>query len=120
MARKLAAAIAALALMLTVLLPAGTLAADGPVKRQFERRGVSRVNVNRLPLMLDKARQVTVMLELGADPVLARGDQSKARQKAQAKTLKTRPLCAYPKTAQWDGKGSTDQAASFSCKKPAS
>ncbi len=90
MARKLAAAIAAFALMLTVLLPAGTLAADGPVKRQFERRGVSRVNVNRLPLMLDKARQVTVMLELGADPVLARGDQSKARQKAQAKTLKTR------------------------------
>ncbi|MGH1560811.1 tannase/feruloyl esterase family alpha/beta hydrolase [Caulobacter segnis] len=32
-----------------------------------------------------------------------------------AKTLRTRPLCAYPKVAQWDGKGSTDQAASFSC-----
>jgi minor extracellular serine protease Vpr len=90
MARKLAAAMAASALMLTVLLPAGALAADGPVKRQFERRGVSRVDVSRLPLMLDKARQVTVMLELGAEPVLARGEQSKARQKAQAKTLKTR------------------------------
>ena len=40
--------------------------------------------------MLDKMRQVTVMLELGAEPVLARGEQSKAQQKAQAKALKTR------------------------------
>jgi hypothetical protein len=32
-----------------------------------------------------------------------------------AKTVRTRPLCAYPKVAQWDGKGSTDDAASFSC-----
>jgi feruloyl esterase len=35
-----------------------------------------------------------------------------------AKTLRTRPLCAYPKVARWDGKGSTDEAASFSCVKP--
>lgn len=32
-----------------------------------------------------------------------------------AKTLRTRPLCAYPKVAQWDGKGSSDDAGSFSC-----
>lgn len=32
-----------------------------------------------------------------------------------AKAVRTRPLCAYPKVAQWDGKGSTDLAASFSC-----
>jgi feruloyl esterase len=25
-------------------------------------------------------------------------------------------LCAYPKRAQWNGSGSTDDAASFSCK----
>ena len=35
-----------------------------------------------------------------------------------AKALRTRPLCAYPKVARWDGKGSTDAAASFSCAKP--
>ena len=35
-----------------------------------------------------------------------------------AKTLKTRPLCAYPKVARWDGKGTPDTAASFSCKAP--
>jgi feruloyl esterase len=33
-----------------------------------------------------------------------------------AETVRTRPLCAYPKVAQWDGKGSTDKAASFSCR----
>ncbi|MBO9709091.1 MAG: tannase/feruloyl esterase family alpha/beta hydrolase [Caulobacter sp.] len=32
-----------------------------------------------------------------------------------SKALRTRPLCAYPKVAQWDGKGSTDEAASYSC-----
>jgi hypothetical protein len=28
---------------------------------------------------------------------------------------RTRPLCAYPKTAVWTGSGSTDDAASFAC-----
>lgn len=29
--------------------------------------------------------------------------------------LRTRPLCAYPRTAQWIGAGSTDDAANFAC-----
>jgi feruloyl esterase len=28
---------------------------------------------------------------------------------------RTRPLCAYPKTAKWKGAGSTDDAANFAC-----
>ncbi|HYL76274.1 MAG TPA: tannase/feruloyl esterase family alpha/beta hydrolase [Bryobacteraceae bacterium] len=28
---------------------------------------------------------------------------------------RTRPLCAYPKIARWNGSGSTDDAASFTC-----
>jgi feruloyl esterase len=28
---------------------------------------------------------------------------------------RTRPLCSYPETAKWDGVGSIDDAASFSC-----
>ena len=28
---------------------------------------------------------------------------------------RTRPLCAYPQVAQYNGKGSTDDAANFSC-----
>jgi feruloyl esterase len=30
----------------------------------------------------------------------------------------TRPLCPYPQTAKWSGKGSTDDAANFTCNAP--
>jgi feruloyl esterase len=36
-----------------------------------------------------------------------------------AKAGRTRPLCAFPKVAKWDGKGSVDDAASFACEAPA-
>ena len=36
------------------------------------------------------------------------------------KPLRTRPLCAYPNVARWDGTGSTDDAAHFVCSAPAS
>ena len=32
--------------------------------------------------------------------------------------LMTRPLCAYPTEAKWSGKGSTTDAANFSCQVP--
>ena len=32
--------------------------------------------------------------------------------------LRTRPLCAYPKVAVYDGRGSTDDAANFRCRRP--
>jgi hypothetical protein len=32
--------------------------------------------------------------------------------------LRTRPLCAWPKTAVYDGTGSTDDAANFRCRNP--
>ena len=35
---------------------------------------------------------------------------------ANGQTVRTRPLCAYPATAQYSGTGSTDEAANFSCK----
>jgi feruloyl esterase len=31
---------------------------------------------------------------------------------------RTRPLCAYPQQAQYSGRGSIDDAASFVCVKP--
>ncbi|MDQ6689615.1 MAG: tannase/feruloyl esterase family alpha/beta hydrolase, partial [Gemmatimonadota bacterium] len=34
------------------------------------------------------------------------------------KTIRTRPLCSYPQRAVYTGKGSTDDAASFVCRKP--
>jgi len=32
--------------------------------------------------------------------------------------VRTRPLCVYPKQAQYVGRGSTDDAASFRCRNP--
>ena len=32
--------------------------------------------------------------------------------------LLTRPICPYPKIAKWNGKGSVQEAASFSCEQP--
>lgn len=32
--------------------------------------------------------------------------------------VRTRPLCAFPKVARWNGKGSTDDAANFDCVAP--
>jgi feruloyl esterase len=31
------------------------------------------------------------------------------------KVVRTRPLCPYPQTAIYEGSGSTDDAANFSC-----
>jgi len=31
------------------------------------------------------------------------------------KVVRTRPLCAYPEVARYNGSGSTDDAASFAC-----
>jgi feruloyl esterase len=31
------------------------------------------------------------------------------------KVMRTRPLCPYPQVATYQGKGSTDDAANFSC-----
>ncbi|WP_296615794.1 tannase/feruloyl esterase family alpha/beta hydrolase [Sphingomonas sp.] len=35
-----------------------------------------------------------------------------------AKPVRTRPLCAYPRVARWTGKGSSDDAANFTCVAP--
>jgi feruloyl esterase len=34
---------------------------------------------------------------------------------AEAKPLRTRPICVYPRVARWNGKGSTDAAENFTC-----
>ena len=34
----------------------------------------------------------------------------------RGKVVRTRPLCPYPQTATYRGRGSTDDAASFSCR----
>jgi feruloyl esterase len=39
-----------------------------------------------------------------------------ASRVANGQTVRTRPLCPYPQVATYKGSGSTDDAASFTCK----
>jgi len=40
---------------------------------------------------------------------------ARAIRRSDGSLERTRPLCAYPKVARWSGRGSTDDAANFSC-----
>jgi feruloyl esterase len=101
----------------------GIKSADG-FSRLFMVPGMSHCFGGPGPDTFDMLATLDGWVEGGAAPdavIAAKTDNDYAGLLGfPAKTLKTRPLCAYPKTAQWDGKGSTDEAASFSCKKAAS
>jgi feruloyl esterase len=43
-------------------------------------------------------------------------DRVDAARVVNGETVRTRPLCAYPSAASYDGDGSTDEAANFSCR----
>lgn len=52
-------------------------------------------------------------------PIVATRHDSDARALLSSelpKATRSRPLCPYPQTARWDGKGNTDKADSFSCR----
>jgi feruloyl esterase len=58
-------------------------------------------------------RAVSDWVEKGQAP-----EQMLASADSAGKTIRTRPLCAYPKRAVYSGKGSTDDASSFVCRAP--
>jgi feruloyl esterase len=58
----------------------------------------------------DKAAVIDAWVTTGKAP-----DRIVASHLAEGKVDRTRPLCVFPKVAKWNGSGSTDEAASFSC-----
>jgi feruloyl esterase len=52
-------------------------------------------------------------VEAGTAPV-----RIEAGRVVAGKVVRTRPLCAYPQVARYQGTGSIDEAASFTCVKP--
>jgi feruloyl esterase len=42
-------------------------------------------------------------------------DRIIASHVSNAVVYRTRPLCPFPQRAKWNGSGSTDQAANFTC-----
>ncbi|MBW8859574.1 MAG: tannase/feruloyl esterase family alpha/beta hydrolase, partial [Caulobacter sp.] len=97
----------------------GVKSADG-FSRLFMVPGMSHCFSGPGPDSFDMVATLDSWVEAGKAPdvvIAAKTDNDYAGLLGMsAKTLRTRPLCAYPKVAQWDRKGSTDEAASFSCK----
>jgi feruloyl esterase len=53
----------------------------------------------------------------GVEPEVVMGTKYVDDKKARG-IMRTRPICAYPKVAKWDGKGNPDDAKSFDCVNP--
>lgn len=96
--------------------------ADG-FSRLFMAPGVSHCLGGPGPNTFDMLEQISNWVEKGVAPervIATKYDNDYASLLDMPATpVRTRPLCAYPKVASWDGKGSTDEAASFVCKVPA-
>jgi feruloyl esterase len=60
--------------------------------------------------LFDQVDVIEQWVEKGKAP-----DQITGTYMADGKVLRTRPLCAYPKVAQYKGTGSTDDARNFVC-----
>jgi len=61
------------------------------------------------------ATQFQAAIRQAVDLVDESPDRIVASHLTDGKVDRTRPLCAFPKVAKWNGSGSTDDAMNFSC-----
>ena len=87
MNRRLIAALSGSALIVATLAPMAAVAA-GPGTRT-ERVTIAEIDPTFRPYLADANRQLTVVLELAADPALAVDGLTRAQQKTRAGTLRT-------------------------------
>jgi feruloyl esterase len=91
----------------------GRQAVDG-FYRLFMVPGMGHCSGGNVPNKFDTLKVLEAWVERGVAP-----DAIVAAQTNPDGTVKrTRPVCAYPKVARYDGHGSQDDAANFSCKNP--
>jgi feruloyl esterase len=88
----------------------------GPAKtsdniRLFLEPGMGHCGGGEGPNVFDKVGTLEQWVEKGKAP-----EQIVASHSTGGKVDRTRPLCAYPKVAQYKGSGSIDDAANFICK----
>jgi feruloyl esterase len=81
--------------------------------RLFMVPGMGHCAGGNAPTRFDALAALEPWVEKGAPP-----DKMIAAQVVQGETKRTRPLCVYPQVARWNGTGSQDDAANFSCKAP--
>ncbi len=79
--------------------------------RLFLAPGVTHCGGGPGPDTFDSVGALEAWVEHGRAP-----DSMIATHNTAGKADRTRPLCAYPHKALYDGKGNADEAASFSCR----
>jgi len=79
--------------------------------RLFLAPGVTHCGGGPGPDTFDSVAALETWVERGTAP-----DSLVASHRTAGKVDRTRPLCAYPHKAVYDGKGNSDDAASFSCR----
>lgn len=78
--------------------------------RLFMLPGMGHCAAGDGPNNFDPLVALTSWVENGTPP-----DRFIASRIINGKVERTRPICAYPKYAKWNGVGSTDDAANFTC-----
>jgi feruloyl esterase len=81
--------------------------------RLFMVPGMNHCNGGDGPNTFDAVTLMEQWVEQGKAP-----EKMLASHSTQGQVDRTRPLCAYPQTAVYNGSGSTNDAANFSCKLP--
>jgi feruloyl esterase len=81
--------------------------------RLFMMPGVAHCGGGVGPDRVDAVTAVIDWVEKGKAP-----DTLLASKVTDGKVVRTRPLCPYPQVARYNGKGSIDDAANFSCAAP--
>jgi feruloyl esterase len=79
--------------------------------RLFMAPGMAHCSGGTGPNMFDMQAALEDWIERGTPP-----DQLVATRAINGVVDRSRPLCVYPKTAVYSGKGDTNEAASFSCR----
>ena len=88
----------------------GDRARTQDVLRLFLAPGMGHCSGGPGPDQFDAIRALEEWVEHGKAP-----DRMVASHRTADRVDRTRPLCPYPLAARYDGSGSTDDAASFSC-----
>jgi len=78
--------------------------------RLFMVPGMGHCSPGPGPSTFDGLAALEAWVERGIAP-----EKIVASRSVNGKVDRTRPLCPYPQVARWNGKGSTDEAASFAC-----
>jgi feruloyl esterase len=90
--------------------------------RLFMAPGMAHCGQGPGPSVLDPIGDIDRWLSSGKAPeqILAKKPDNPmaAFLGQETKTLRSRPLCAFPMTAHYNGSGSTDEAANFTCRRP--